>query len=253
MNKRLNKSTSWDKVSGWYEKAVGKDGHYFHQNIVIPKSLALLDLKSTSSLLDVACGQGILSRYVRKDVRYIGVDNSPQLVQLARKHSSNPRQSFVVADATNAIPVTDKFTHASIILGLQNIREPAKAIHLIGERLTPGGKLLLVLNHPCFRIPRQSSWEIDKNNKLQYRRINRYMTPLEVPINMHPGRDNLSITWTFHHPISDYSKHIRNEGMLIDTIEEWTSDKESEGKAAKMENRGREEFPLFMAILATKI
>ena len=34
--------------------------------------------------------------------------------------------------------------------------------------------------------------------------------------------------------------------------EEWISDKRSMGKRAGMENRAREEFPLFLAILAKK-
>jgi hypothetical protein len=45
---------------------------------------------------------------------------------------------------------------------------------------------------------------------------------------------------------------LRNAGFVITRIEEWTSDKESEGKAAKQENRARAEFPLFMAIQALK-
>jgi hypothetical protein len=46
---------------------------------------------------------------------------------------------------------------------------------------------------------------------------------------------------------------LKDAGFVIDTIEEWTSDKESEGRAGKMENRSRAEIPLFMAIKAIKI
>jgi hypothetical protein len=37
---------------------------------------------------------------------------------------------------------------------------------------------------------------------------------------------------------------------VIDALEEWTSDKESEGKASRMENKARSEFPLFLALRA---
>jgi len=40
---------------------------------------------------------------------------------------------------------------------------------------------------------------------------------------------------------------------VIEKIEEWASDKDSVGKAAKMENRARAEIPLFMAIQAKLI
>jgi hypothetical protein len=45
---------------------------------------------------------------------------------------------------------------------------------------------------------------------------------------------------------------LNKAGFMIAKIEEWTSDKESEGKTAKQENRARAEFPLFMAIQAQK-
>ena len=158
----------------------------------------------------------------------------------------------MVADVTKNIPVTEKFNKSAIILALQNIKEPEKTINLIGEKLENEGKLLIVLNHPCFRIPRQSSWETDASNKLQYRRINRYMSPLEIPINMHPGDRNSPVTWSFHLPIEEYSRMLFENGFMIEKIEEWTSDKESTGKMAKAENRARDEFPMFMAILAVK-
>jgi len=148
--------------------------------------------------------------------------------------------------------VAEKYNKAAIILALQNIKEPDKTIKLTGEKMDKGGKLIIVLNHPCFRIPRQSSWETDAKNKLQYRRVNRYMSPLEIPINMHPGDRNSPVTWSFHLPIEEYSRMLSENGFLIEKIEEWTSDKKSEGKAAKSENRARDEFPMFMAILAVK-
>jgi hypothetical protein len=36
-------------------------------------------------------------------------------------------------------------------------------------------------------------------------------------------------------------------------MEEWCSDKKSEGAAARMEDRARKEFPLFLTILASKV
>ncbi|MFS8563077.1 MAG: hypothetical protein LVR00_01585 [Rhabdochlamydiaceae bacterium] len=126
-----------------------------------------------------------------------------------------------------------------------------KNAHLL---LKPQGKLLIVLNHPCFRIPRQSSWGVDEPKKLQYRRIDRYLSPLKIPIQTHPGKQHDSQeTWSFHHPLSDYTRWLQEAGFTIEIIEEWISDKTSTGGHAKMENRSRAEFPLFLAILACKL
>jgi SAM-dependent methyltransferase len=246
------RETSWGGVSKWYGEIVGEKGHFFHQTLVIPGVLRLLEIKDKDRLLDVACGQGVLARRLSGEVGYTGVDLAHGLIADAKRMDKNKKHKYVVADVTKSIPMSDKYNKAAIILALQNIKEPEKTIKLTSEKLDKGGKLIIVLNHPCFRIPRQSSWETDAKNKLQYRRINRYMSPLEIPINMHPGDRNSPVTWSFHLPIEEYTKMLFENGFLIEKIEEWTSDKESVGKQAKAENRARDEFPMFMAILAVK-
>jgi len=114
-----------------------------------------------------------------------------------------------------------------------------------------------VLNHPAFRIPRQSGWGINEKTKQQYRWVNRYSTPLKIPIDMNPGQKNQKssgqTTWSFHRSLQDYVSMLVKAGFVITGLEEWSSDKESEGKAARMENRARQEFPLFLTLIASKI
>lgn len=247
------KDTSWQNVAGWYNKLVKNEGHYYHQNTVIPRSLKLLELNKDSSLLDLACGQGVLARHIPRNMYYIGIDASAGLINFAKNNNRDPRHAYMVKDITQPLHVekTD-FTHAAIILALQNIENPEKVLVNAYQHLQQNGMLLIVLNHPCFRIPRQSSWGIDEQNKTQFRRINRYLSFLKIPINMHPGEKNSPVTWSFHFPLSSYSEFLCRSGFSILKIEEWISDKKSVGKAAKMENRSRDEFPLFMAILAKK-
>lgn len=246
------KNTSWEKSSKWYGNIVGEKGHYFHQNVVIPGVLKLLAIKEKDKVLDVACGQGVLARRLPGEVTYFGVDLAHGLIADAKRMDKNGKHKYVVADVTKNIPTENRFNKAAIVLALQNIKEPESTIKLLSGKLDKGGKLVIVLNHPCFRIPRQSSWEVDQKNKLQYRRVNRYLSQLEIPINMHPGDKNSPITWSFHKPIEAYSQMLFENGFLIEKIEEWTSEKKSEGKMARAENRARDEFPMFMAIAAIK-
>ena len=75
---------------------------------------------------------------------------------------------------------------------------------------------------------------------------------MNIPIRMNPSDPQSAQTMSYHFPISDYSKMLKDAGFVIELIEEWTSDKESVGRAGKMENRSRSEIPLFMAIATTK-
>jgi ubiquinone/menaquinone biosynthesis C-methylase UbiE len=251
-------NTSWHKVGKWYNEKVGDRGSYYHEHVVLPGVIRLLKLNQNSSLLDLGCGQGVLARRIPKSMKYVGVDTAQSLITFAKKQDRNANHTFLVGDVTQQLPISEKFTHAAIILALQNIEKPDLAIKNAAEHLVPGGKIVIVLNHPAFRIPRQSSWGIDQQSKLQYRRENIYMSPLKIPITMHPARppslrsgvSGRGLTWSFHEPLSAYTKMLADSNFVIENLEEWTSDKESVGKAGKMENRSRAEFPLFLAILA---
>lgn len=253
-----SKSTSWESVGQWYQNSVGDEGHYYHKQIVIPGILRLLDLDHAGeqpSLLDLACGQGVLARHLPTKVGYTGIDISPSLVKSAKQLDKNPQHQYIVSDATKPLPLKQTlFSHAVITLALQNIDKPELALKNVSQHLHPNGKLVIILNHPCFRIPRQSSWQVDQDKKIQYRRLDRYLSSMEIPIQAHPskGGDSPS-TLSFHHPISAYSQWLRNAGFMIEVMDEWCSDKVSTGGAAKMENRSRAEFPLFLAILARKV
>lgn len=247
----MTKPTDWENVEKWYGSLVGKEGHYYHQHVILPKLLPLLKLDAQTKLLDLACGQGVLARHLPKEATYQGIDLSKSLITQAKK-SKKSRHTFTQADICKPLPIKDKdFTHATVILAIQNVAHPEKVLINAATHLREGGILALVLNHPCFRIPRQSHWGVDSEKKLQYRRIDRYLTPLKIPIQAHPSQKHESAkTWSFHRPLSEYSRLLADAGFSILRLEEWTSDKKSTGKAARMENRARLEFPLFFTIIA---
>ncbi len=251
-------NVGWEAVDKWYDQIVGEEGHYYHQHVVIPNLLKLLDLENfpSPSLLDLACGQGVLARHLPRNTNYCGIDIAPSLIAQAKsKMGKQTTKRFEVADICNPLPIEKKdFSHAVIVLALQNISEPQKAIEQAAAHLVTGGLLAVVLNHPCFRIPRQSSWGIDEGKKIQYRRLDRYLSSMKIPIQIHPSQGRSSQTlFSFHHSISDYSRYLANAGFVTLIMEEWISDKESVGKMAKMENRARSEFPLFLTFLVQKI
>lgn len=248
-----SRTTSWQNVAPWYQRLTDEGkGHYYHQHVVIPGVIKLLNVTDNSNVLDLACGNGVLAKSLPKLAKYTGIDLSESLVKYARNDDKNYHHRYLVADITKPLIIPKDFTHAAIILALQNLENPSKALRNASDHLISGGKLVIVFNHPAFRIPRQSSWGIDEARKIQYRRIDKYMSPMNIPINMNPGDRNSKVTMSYHLPISSYSRMLKEAGFVIELIEEWTSDKESVGKASKMENRSRSEIPLFMAIFASK-
>lgn len=248
--------TSWEQVKPWYDQAVGQEGHYYHQEVILPKLLKYWNLEKCKApaLLDLACGQGILARHIPAGVSYTGVDISPSLIKAAQGYDKNPKHNYLVSDITKPLKLEGTFTHAAIVLALQNLEFPERAIKNASQYLAENGTFSMIINHPYFRIPRQTSWGIDEPKKLQYRRIDRYLTRLKIPIQAHPGKfKNTVETLSYHWPLELLTVWLKDAGFVINEIQEWCSNKTSTGSKAKMENSARQEFPLFMHISAQKI
>jgi ubiquinone/menaquinone biosynthesis C-methylase UbiE len=254
-NRSGQRDTSWQSVHRWYNKTVGSEGSFYHKEVVLPGTMRLLDIKPSDSILDLACGQGVLERKIPKVNTYVGLDLAPGLLDQAQKQAGTTKHTFKTQDVSKPFQLKGHiFTKATIILGLQNLESPKNLFINASKHLDKGGQFLIVINHPYFRIPRQTSWSIDPKNKLQSRLVSHYMSPLKIPINMNPSRGSQGkLTWSFHFSLQDYTKFLSESGFQIKLIEEWTSPKESQGKFRKMENHSRDEFPLFMAILAQKV
>lgn len=254
--------TSWQGVSGWYKDLTKNKGHYFHEHVVVPGVLRLLNIQQDDNLLDLACGTGVLGRAVPKNISYVGIDIVKGLVEEAKRQDKSEHHKYLQGDVTQiffgiredkGITEQKKFSKVTCLLAIQNIENSGSVFTNVSRFIQPGGIFILVLNHPAFRIPRQTSWGIDEQSKLQYRRVNRYLSPIKIPISMHPGKGhNSPLTWSFHEPISFYVNSLSSAGFVITAMEEWASDKESEGRFGKMENRARAEIPLFLTIVATK-
>lgn len=247
--------TSWNSVSEWYEKLVGDSGHYYHQHVIFPKLEQIWHPSSDAKVLDLGCGQGVLAAWLGDTVSYVGIDASPALISQARRRSTSSSAQFIVADATKPFPKQisqDRFTDIFYVLSLQNMRAQRNSLSYATESLESRGSIHLILNHPHYRIPRQSGWGEHEKTRQVYRWINRYLTSQEIPITAHPGRKNSPVTWSFHHSLSEYSHWFGELGLMIERIDEWSSDKESKGKVAKQENLVRAEIPLFMYIRLIK-
>jgi ubiquinone/menaquinone biosynthesis C-methylase UbiE len=229
----------------------------YHRDIIIPGTIKMLDPKKGEKVLDVGCGQGIFCRALAEQgIQAFGIDASKNLIDAAKKRSGEKYNiHYRVADAAKLNDFQDgTFDAVCSILAIQNMENLDAVAGESARVLKVNGKLVWVLNHPCFRIPRQSGWGFDEKRKLQFRRVDRYMSEMKIPIQMHPGAAPDVHTWTFHRPLSVYFQKLTSLGFCINKLEEWVSQRKSKpGGKAKAENMSREEIPLFLAISAIKL
>jgi len=113
------------------------------------------------------------------------------------------------------------------------------------------------MTHPSFRVPRQSGWGWDAARKLRYRRIDRYLTPLTVPLKSYaanPQGGEQGTSRSFHRPLHSYVNELAAQGLWLNALNEIPTYKRSRGKKqAEAENRANSEIPLFLALRAVKL
>jgi len=245
-------SAVWDQAAQWYDALVGLKGSEYQKAVIFPGALQLMRLKKGEAVLDLACGQGVFSRYLsQRRVKVTGLDTSKEMIRFAQSRS-DPSIRFEHADAQDSRTLQGKTFDAVVcLLALQNIEYLSPVMHNVKRWLKPGGRFVMVTTHPCFRIPRQTHWGWDEQKKIQYRRVDLYGSESAIPILTPPFAQSKSFTVTYHRPLQGYIQVLTEAGLCVDGLEEWASHKTSApGKRSKAENRARQEIPLFLALRA---
>lgn len=269
------KDTSWGEVADWYDDLLGGGAGTYQQEVILPNLIRILGLKGGEKIADVACGQGFFARAITTatpDAQVIASDISPELIKKAKaaqgEISSKQKITYHVAPSHELGFIKDgSVDKVIIVLALQNIEKYVETVAECARILSPVGSLVVVLNHPAFRIPKRSSWGTDASAHTagasagaigsQYRRIDAYMSESREMIDMAPGKNagkgdsSGKITYSFHRPLQSYFKAFAKSGLSVVRLEEWISHKTSQPgpkSRATEENRIRKEIPLFMCI-----
>lgn len=267
------KKTSWGAVASWYDELLEESTDSYQKQVLLPNLLRIIDPKKGIKIIDIACGQGYFSRALAQSgAMVIGCDISKELIDVAKKNSTKDIEYFV--SSADNLPFMNgescQVDFAILILSLQNIENLQGTISECYRILKQNGKLIIVLNHPAFRIPKNSSWQWEEGSKTeeiigakkakitdkQYRRIDSYMSDQSFKIDMTPSETDLTkkkYTVSFHRPLQSYFKALSKAGLVVTRLEEWISHKSSQvGPRGAEEDRLRKEIPMFLCIEAKK-
>jgi SAM-dependent methyltransferase len=179
------------------------------------------------------------------------------MVELAREAAAEAglgeAATFETADASasGGLP-RGPFDLVTLVLSLQNMDDPAAVLRNAARALRPGGRLVLALNHPSFRIPGATHWGFDPKERVQFRRVEAYKGARKLDVQIHPGSDPGQTRPSYHWPLETLFHALRAAGLRVVDLSEPVSDRISEGGRAEAENRARREIPLFLVLLAER-
>jgi SAM-dependent methyltransferase len=250
-------ATSWEPVARWYRGWAGPDGSYHHRELAIPAALSLLELRPGEQLLDLGAGPGVLAPFVSQaGAGYTGVDLSGTLIRTARRvHGAHGR--FLVGDARalSRLPRVraGAFDVAVFLLSIQDMEPLDAVLASAAWSVRPGGRVVLLMTHPCFRVPRQSGWGHDERRNLHYRRVDRYLTPLAVPMKRY-GQERNDATRSFHRPLETYINELSANGLVVDQLREIPLIQSSPSSAPpRAIEHLNPDIPLFLGLRARKL
>jgi SAM-dependent methyltransferase len=204
----------WEEEAGNWARFARTPGHdHAHEDINLP---ALLDLlpPSGSPVLDMACGEGRLSRLLgRLGYQIVGVDASPTMVRFAAGHEE--AEPAVLADAAR-LPFRDgAFALVVAYMCLHDIDDMPTAVCEAARVLQPGGRLCAAIPHPV-----NTAGSFDGRDETAPFVINgSYLG--HAPTSMVLNRGGIQLTFhSQHRPLEAYFRALEAAGLLTETIRE---------------------------------
>ena len=136
----------YDQFAEWYEQRIGD------ATPLIAAQAGLLPAVPGDRVLDIACGQGRMSRYLaRLGADVTGIDISAAMLGKAR--AAGPQDiTYIHADVTGHLAWWDgrAFDGCTCELALMDIDDLAGTLSTVTAVLRPGGWFAASIVHPCF-------------------------------------------------------------------------------------------------------
>lgn len=247
----------WDRMADWWDEKMGDEGDLWHRALIDPPLIRLVGDVSGMHLLDLACGNGYLSRrFARQRAIVTAVDTNAPLIERARTREKQDQLgiTYHVTDAARLDMLEDgAFDVVICNMALMDIENAAGAIQEVARVLRQRGRFVASLSHPCFDKVNTSGWAIEQIYPITtiWRKMSHYreITVDDLPWLQVAGQT--VITRAHHRPLSWYFRTLRAVGLVVAALEE--PEPTEEFLASSPQGPWIAEIPLHCVIEAWKV
>jgi len=220
---------AWDRLAAWRDRQMGEDGDLWHRAIIDPVLLDVLGPVRGLRVLDLACGNGYLTRRFARDgaARSVGVDRSTRTLAFARRRERrlSTGAEFRQADSAHLVRFADgSFDRVVANMALMDLPDLDRTVREVGRVLAPDGHFVFSIGHPCFDLDDRSLWEIERrpyeNPGTVWRKVSRYQ---EERVGRAPWRlpdGSFVYTRSYHRTLATYVRCLRAAGLALVRLEE---------------------------------
>lgn len=211
---------------------MGEEGDLWHRSLIDPALLRVVGPVRGRRVLDLGCGNGYLTRrWARAGAaEAVGVDRSARSLRLARRRESTVRSGarFLRRDASDLVGLADaSFDLVVANMAMIDIADAAGAVREAARVLSPDGRFVFSVSHPCFDLDERSMWVVERVREPDgvwrdhvWRKVRLYRDERSVRVPWHISPTEVGWTRGYHRTLSTYSRLLRDAGLAIVRLEE---------------------------------
>jgi 2-polyprenyl-3-methyl-5-hydroxy-6-metoxy-1,4-benzoquinol methylase len=148
-------ASAYDEIADWYDENICAGGSL--GDLVARWVLEQTGDLAGQHLCDLACGQGLMARYLaRRGARVTGIDLSAKLLEAARRYEeAEPLGITYEWGDAQCLKNTPGAVFDGVVchLALMDIPDLAATFRAVYRVLRPEGWFLFSITHPCFQMP----------------------------------------------------------------------------------------------------
>ena len=152
----------WDRNAAFWDERMA-DGNLFHKHLVGPAAERLVAIAQGERVIEFGCGNGQFSRRLAElGATVLATDVSPKLIEHARERTATrpdiaDRVTYSVLDAADRESLSRAggapFDAAVCNMAIMDMIEIEPLFQTLPGMLTPGGRFVFTIMHPCFNNP----------------------------------------------------------------------------------------------------
>ncbi len=251
-------NATWgDHNAQHWDATLGANGDEMRLFVTDQAVMRMLGSVSGLDVLDLGCGNGYFCRKLSSlGARVTGADLSDQMILVATAHERDSPLGvrYVTGSATDAgIFGPASFDRIVSSYMLHDLSEYIKVLTASFGWLRPGGKMVLLITHPCFSCgPR--TWyspvpDSPRAEEAAFFGIDNY---LRTDSYLMQGWDGFSPVPYFHRPLREYWRAFHAVGFDVQDFDEPSVNEQGRSQLPKWKVASYDRIPLTCVFLLSK-